>query len=764
MTAYSPRPLANGLVWLVLIVACACASPEQRKHALLADAKANVAAGRYREAVIQYRNAVALDAKYAEAHIGLAETYVRLGEVANAIPEFIRAADLSPGDQNLQLVAGHYLLTLRRPEEAAARARAVLTRNPQQVEAHVLLGNALSGLSDLERAVAEIEEALHLDPTRPGTLTTLGALELARGRRKEAEEAFKKAVTVDAKSSRTRLALGNFYLVTERHDLAEAEYRAALALNPRDPLANRAMAALSLSRGRVADAEEYLKRLVDQDRSASSVLSLADYYIAAGRARDAIARLEPLFRDQRTASLAGSRLAEAYAGAGDAARANAILEGLLQTDSNNTQARLIKAQLLVRDGKTDDALEQLQSAVESDPRSAPAHFALGRIYASRGDGMAAKKAFSEVLRLNPRALAARLELSRLQLVSGEPREAALSASEAMRAQPRNVAARLAMLRALVASKNWAAAERELSQMDSEHLGIPSVHVQRGLLLGQQRKYVEARAAFETALRLDAASTEALEGLTTLDVVTGHSVAARQRIDQRLAMTPSPSPELLMIAARTHAATGDSAGAEGLLRRAIDTEPAYLPAYASLGRLYVSEKKLDQARAEFDALARRHSRPAGALTMAGVILQVQGKQADARERFEQALAADPNAAVAANNLAWLKAEAGEDLDGALHLAQRASAALPQSAEVDDTLGWIYRKKKLTQLAVAALARAVERDPAQPVYRYHLGQAYVDAGDLVAARASLRRALELNTSFDSVDEARHLLARIEQEQRK
>ena len=50
-------------------------------------------------------------------------------------------------------------------------------------------------------------------------------------------------------------------------------------------------------------------------------------------------------------------------------------------------------------------------------------------------------------------------------------------------------------------------------------------------------------------------------------------------------------------------------------------------------------------------------------------------------------------VAANNLAWMFAETGENLDMALQLAQAATRRVPEQPEIQDTLGWIYYKKGL-----------------------------------------------------------------------
>ena len=51
------------------------------------------------------------------------------------------------------------------------------------------------------------------------------------------------------------------------------------------------------------------------------------------------------------------------------------------------------------------------------------------------------------------------------------------------------------------------------------------------------------------------------------------------------------------------------------------------------------------------------------TMAAMILERQSKKVDAQKRYEQIVAALPRAAVAANNLAWIYADAGTNLDEA-----------------------------------------------------------------------------------------------------
>ena len=77
-------------------------------------------------------------------------------------------------------------------------------------------------------------------------------------------------------------------------------------------------------------------------------------------------------------------------------------------------------------------------------------------------------------------------------------------------------------------------------------------------------------------------------------------------------------------------------------------------------------------------------------MVGMILQMQNKTQEAELQFEAILERHPKAAAAANNLARLYADRGQDLDKRSRWRVR-SGAEPEEAQADDTLGWVYYKK-------------------------------------------------------------------------
>jgi Flp pilus assembly protein TadD len=284
--------------------------------------------------------------------------------------------------------------------------------------------------------------------------------------------------------------------------------------------------------------------------------------------------------------------------------------------------------------------------------------------------------------------------------------------------------------------------------------VGDVHVQAGLLALVRNDEAGARAAFEKALALDPLLLEPLAGLAALDLAHRQGERARARFEERLKKTPDDS-RALVGAAKVWVATGDDAKAEEFLRRAIEADTSTVEAYSLLGRVYVSQGKLNQALAEFDKLAARQPNAVGPPTMAALILQAQGNQAEARQRYERLVEANPRAAVACNNLAWMYVSRGEQLERALQLAQAAKAELPDEPEVNDTLAFVYLKRQIPSLAIPLLRLALQKDSRNPAFHYHLGLAYSQTGDKAAARQALEQALRLKADFNGAEDARKLL---------
>jgi tetratricopeptide (TPR) repeat protein len=427
----------------------------------------------------------------------------------------------------------------------------------------------------------------------------------------------------------------------------------------------------------------------------------------------------------------------------------------LVKEAKNTQALLVKARFLVSENKLDDALPLARQAVAADASNAESHYLVGSILSAKGDVEGAVAAMHEVIRVNPRATAAQLQLARLELQRGGAASSVQYAEQAVSSAPGDPFARLTLARSLMAKGDLARAETEMQSLLEKYPTAAAVHSQNGLLQLLRQNTRAAQQSFDRALQLDPNDFDAFRGLIGIDLAAKRYDVIHSKLDARLAKNPK-DVAVLILAARTYASTGELAKTEETLRKVLEVDPARLDAYGMLGQLYVAQKKLDQAIKEFEVLAKRQPNNVGAPTMVGMILQMQGKEAEAQKRYEDVIQINPRAPVAANNLAWIYAERGGNLDVALQLAQVAKEQLPDTPEVNDTLGYVYIKKDLASLAVPPLQTAVEKDPQNPTYRYRLGVAYAKMGKKDDAKRELEQALKMKPDFPEAADARKTLA--------
>jgi tetratricopeptide (TPR) repeat protein len=749
------RAVSACLLVLPLLAGGCSQDPEYAKREYVKSGDRYYEQKKYKEAIVQYRNALQQDPRFGEARLKLAHSYTHAGDRRAAAGEYVRAADLLPDNFEAQLEAAAVLVLSGRFEDAKIRAERALAKNPRSIEAHIVLGNALAALKDFDAAIEQLDEAIRIEPSA-GAYATLGNIQLVRGAKPEAETAFRNAIEVAPKNPVAHLAYANYLMSTGRVPDAERELETVVTLDDKNPIAHRALAILYIASRRMKEAEPHLKVLADLDRSPQALgrITLAEFYIATKRVDDAVRLLQQIETTPEGFAPARTRMAALHHARGQRADAHRAVDEVLAKRGGYVPALLVKARLLAADRNYAEALARVRSAIKADPTSIQAHYLEGRLLTAthqRGDAV---KSFNEVLRLNPKAVAAQLRLAELNLIAGQPESALQFAESAAKAAPVDPTTQLVLVRSLVARGQLARAATAMKRLLAKHGRAPAVLALAGTLATARGDANAARRHYLQALSLQGDNLEALVGLTTLDLRANRSADAFTRIDVALSREPK-NARLLTLGATARLAAGDHAAAESLARKAIEADPAAFQAYAMLGRLYIGQRRLAEARAAFDSIAARQPDAIAANTLVAMLYEAENNRAEARKRYERVLQIDPRAAVAANNLAWMYVEDRGNLDIALQLAQTAKARLPDVPAVDDTLGWIYYKKDLALLAIPPLEQAVAKEPKNAVFQYHLGMAYLKAGNKVPGRRALEQALLLQPDLPEAGEVRETL---------
>jgi tetratricopeptide (TPR) repeat protein len=735
-----------------LVVGCS-GDPQKVATTHFQKGEAHLKAGRPQEAEVEFKAALQAAPRMGEAFFQLGEIYHQQENPA-AFDAYIRASDLLPNDVAAHIRAANYLMAAQRFEDARTTALKAVKLDPRNVEALILVGNASAGLNDLERAITELQAAQKLDASDPRVYNNLGWFEALRGRSERAEAVFRSAIAAGPKSAAAHLALANYLIANGKREEGEKSLRTAISVEPAHVPSLRAMGWFLTMVNRPKEAEPFLLDAAKYDKRQDSKILLADYYVWSGRDADAVRVLEQLKATQESVT-ADARLASILYRT-DRARARTLVASILKSQPFNPDAQLISAQLLFDDRKLTEALAATDALTQRYARLAQAHFLRGRVLTDLGRYGEAENAFRQVVSLNPRAVTAHLYLARLNLLQNDVAAARRAANEVLRLAPGNPAARLALAEADHASRDWPAANRQIADLLRTYSDWRPVQVEASRLAVAQSDWASARKALDRMEALEPGARDTLEGRLAVDVGQKDFKSAFARLDNWLAKNATDQRGLL-IAGQVYLAAGDAVRAENAWKKLLSINPGSNDAYDALGRMYYSSGRLAAAEQQFATLSEKGADTQYGLVLAGVLADAQGKVGVAKERYQKVLALNPQSPVAANNLAWIYAQEGANLDVALGLAQTATRAAPDNPEFADTLGVIFLKKGQVSSAMPYLQAAVNKAPKNATIQLHLAQAFVASGKADEARAAAEKALAIDPSFPEAAEAKAIVQR-------
>jgi tetratricopeptide (TPR) repeat protein len=740
---------------VLLTAAAGCSSPAQREAHWRAQARADMRSGRYAAAVIELRNALRIAPQSAALHVRLARAYAHQQQFGLALGEYRQAIRLRPADAAARLAAGRIELAAGQTAKAQAEAQAVLAQHPGDGEATILLAAALARQGKAPKARQLLRALAAQQPRFQPGLLALGAAELAGGDPEGARATWNQVLAINSGSLDARRELAGLDLAEHHPGAAERELLAAVRAHPRSAPARGTLAMFYAEQHHPRRAEAALRAVVRLERGAPAArFALARFLASQGHSRQAkaidvaLARAAPNFLPARLQRI------EIDFAQGRTARARSLADALAQEHPHQAAVRLLRARIEMAQGQSQAALQDLTAAHQLNSGLPAVDDLLGQAYTQLQQPMKAVASYQRSLRAHPRDALAAAALARLLLGQGHPNQALDYATQASAWRPQFAGAWLVrgdaeaqLHQNFAAAKDWRQAEQVAPRLPQPYLHLGGAYL-RG------RDYPAAEQQFQQALRLAPGDPAAVAGLANVQLAQGHSVAALQLVRGQIRQRETaPLDELL---ASLYAREHQTEAAEQTLQRAVRLSPASLTPYLLLASLYAQDHKLSEAEAAYAAALRRHPHNAGLWTMLGMMSEQGGDEAKAQRDYRRALAIAPDSGVANNNLAYLYAKQGRDLPQALVLAQRALHALPNVPTVADTLATVYLKMHLNASAIALLRPAVEQQPQNAMFHFHLAEALFADGHKRQARVALSAAVRLNAALRQRPEAQRILA--------
>jgi tetratricopeptide (TPR) repeat protein len=195
-------------------------------------------------------------------------------------------------------------------------------------------------------------------------------------------------------------------------------------------------------------------------------------------------------------------LAESLGQTGEWEAVRTLYAERLAADPADDDLRLRQIQALREAGKTSEALEVVRALLSKDGKNAAAFNALGLVYYRMNKLPLAESAFRRAVELDPKSKAAAVVWNNIGLVAlarANDQQAFQAFEKAIALDEDHREARLNQATVYLDCGDYKRAERELKKAIELDGDDPDAHVALGVALRGQKRFDEARAAYERAL-------------------------------------------------------------------------------------------------------------------------------------------------------------------------------------------------------------------------------------------------------------------------
>ena len=625
---------------------------------------------------------------------------------------------------------------------AVIQIKNALQSNPNMPEARYMLGTALLNSGDPVGAETELRKALELNHAHDQVMPKLAIAMLAQGQAKKLTDELGQVDLGDAAAKASlQTSLAAAYSQQGKAEPAEAALKAALAADP-----------------------GYVPALLVQARQQAA---RRDFDGALASTEEAIAKSPTSFEAWK---LKGDLLQYAK---------NQPVEALaayrksidIRPDFLPGQAAVVT--MLLQQNNLPDATSQIEQLKKTSPNHPQTQFLQAHLAFQKKDFTQARDLTQQVLRVAPGNVQALQLAGAVEMQLNSPVQAEAYLNKALQAAPNLPLARRMLVTIYLRTGQSAKALATLTPGLKQENVDPKLFALAGEVYLQNNDVKTAEEYFtkasqqnpddarnRTALalthlqggRVETAFDE-LESIAASDVGTSADLALisahlrRQELDKALVAVDGlekkqvDRPLAANLRGRILLAKKDRPGARKSFERALEIDPMFFPAVASLASLDLADKKPDEAKKRFEAvLAKEPKNPQALLALAELAARTGAPKEEVAKLISNAVAANPTEAAPRLLLVNFHLR-NKDVKLAATAAQDAVAVMPDNADLLDALGRTQLAAGETNQALASYNKLATMQPQSPLPHMRLADVHLAAKNKEAAAASLRKALEI-----------------------
>lgn len=493
---------------------------------------------------------------------------------------------------------------------------------------------------------------------------------------------------LQSREARAHIELGLRHLEHGQLQEAYQEFSEALARDPNHADAHKHLGRTWARMGDPVRAEEELRLAASLNpRDADIQIELAHVLRLAGRKSDAVEALQEAVRLRPSDAGARCQLAFLHAHRGNLVKAIEEYRTALAYDESNVEARLQLGIIYGAQNYVKEAIAEFEWVVHLDAENASAWQWLGKLYARVNRVGEAEKAFQAALGISPDDADVHADLGVLYESTRREQLAVQELRQAIALEQGHNGARQRLAQLYIRRQQPQQAIKELEELAAYHPTDSRVHQQLGELYLEQGDLNRALSHFERTVSLDPASAEMHNRLGQLYFKKDYNTLTVQEY-----------------------------------RRAVELDP-YNPSYhEDLGMAYY----------------------------------VNGNRELAIQEIKKASILDARNVDYFKALGLLSVEEGR-FDEAIQALKRALELNPRDAQTHVLLGRVYGQQKLLNWALLEFQKAIEYEPGNLLMHVYLARTYSGLGRADDAVHAFRKAISLMHKENETPESRRALGR-------
>lgn len=300
------------------------------------------------------------------AHLLLAQSLLRLGQVKQAGDEFAAAQKLAPNDAGVQANLASFDIAQKKFPEAEKDFQAAMQSAPNNPSIVAQYSTFLISEKQLPKAHSLVTQFLAQNPNQPAAHLMMGQMDMLEKNETAALSETQKALQLDSKDVNTYLQLGQIYQDQGNDTSAVQSYEQAIAMSPASAPIIAKIGDLYLQENDLPKASAQFQRALNIDPNfAAAANNLAWIYAEQNQNLDVALNLAKKAQSQYPGQPNFSdTLAWVMFRRGDYAGAVPILRDCIKQDPSSAQYHYHLGMVLVADGQRSEGKHELQTALQ----------------------------------------------------------------------------------------------------------------------------------------------------------------------------------------------------------------------------------------------------------------------------------------------------------------------------------------------------------------------------------------------------------------